>query len=36
MKGQNILLEDFDKGAFSIIMVEGMEPADVSELKGQI
>ena len=36
MKGQNILLEDFDKGAFSIIMIEGMEPADVSELKGQI
>lgn len=36
MKGQNILLEDFDKGAFSILMVEGMEPEEVSELKGQI
>ena len=36
MKGQSILLEDFDKGAFSILMVEGMEPKDVSELKGKI
>ncbi len=36
MKGQNILLEDFDKGAFSILMVEGMEPEDVSALKHQI
>ena len=36
MKGQNILLEDFDKGAFSILMVKGMEPSDVSDLKRQI
>ena len=36
MKGQNILLEDFDKGAFSILMVEGMQPDDVSALKRQI
>ena len=36
MKGQNILLEDFDKGAFSILMVEGMEPKDVSSLKSEI
>lgn len=36
MKGQNILQEDFNKGAFSILMVEGMTPEEVSELKGQI
>ena len=36
MKGQNILQEDFNKGAFSILMVEGMAPEEVSELKGQI
>ena len=36
MKGQAILQEDFNKGAFSILMVEGMEPQQVSELKGQI
>ena len=36
MKGQAILQEDFNKGAFSILMVEGMQPAQVSELKGQI
>ena len=36
MKGQNILQEDFNKGAFSILMVEGMTPEEVSDLKGQI
>ena len=36
MKGQKILQEDFIKGAFSILMVEGMQPEEVSELKGQI
>ena len=36
MKGQAILQEDFGKGAFSILMVEGMQPKEVSELKGQI
>ena len=36
MKGQAILQEDFDKGAFSVLMVEGMQPKEVSELKGQI
>ena len=36
MRGQNILQEDFNKGAFSILMVEGMTPEEVSDLKGQI
>ena len=36
MKGQAILQEDFGKGAFSILMVEGMQPVEVSELKGEI
>lgn len=34
--GQNILLEDFGKGAFSMVIVEGMEPKEVSALKTQI
>lgn len=33
MQGQQILLDDFGKGAFSIVIVEGMEPQDVSALK---
>lgn len=36
VEGQNILLDDFGKGAFSLIMVEGMEEKDVSALKKQI
>ena len=32
IKGQNILLEDFGKGAFSLIMVEDMTAKDVSVL----
>ena len=36
VKGQDILLEDFGKGAFSTIIVEGMENKDVSALKEQI
>ena len=31
--GQNILMEDFGKGGFSLVIVEGMEPKDVSSLK---
>lgn len=31
--GQNILLDDFGKGAFSMVMIEGMEPKEVSALK---
>ncbi len=36
MVGQDILLEDFGKGAFSMFMVEGMQNKDVSELKKKI
>jgi predicted RND superfamily exporter protein len=36
VKGQNILLDQFGKGAFSLIVVEGMEPRDVSALKEKI
>ena len=36
VKGQDILLDDFGKGAFSLVMVEGMEPKDVSALKEQM
>ncbi len=35
VKGQNILLDDFGKGAFSMIMVEGMEPKDAAALKAK-
>ena len=34
--GQNILLEDFGKGAFSFVIVEGMEPKDVAALREKI
>lgn len=36
VKGQDILLDDFGKGAFSLVVVEGMEPKDVATLKGKI
>jgi len=36
VKGQNILLDEFGKGAFSFIIVKGMEPKDVSALKREI
>lgn len=36
VKGQDILLEDFGKGAFSLIVVEGMENKQVDELKEEI
>ncbi len=36
MQGQDILLEDFGKGAFSILVVEGMAPQDTAALKQQI
>ena len=36
VKGQNILLDDFGKGAFSIVLVEGMEPKEISSLKKQM
>lgn len=36
VKGQDILLEDFGKGAFSMILLEGMSNHQVAELKSQI
>lgn len=36
VEGQNILLEDFGKGAFSFIVVEGMDDVDVKDLKEKI
>lgn len=36
MKGQKILLDDFGKGAFSLVLVEGMEDREVSKLREQI
>lgn len=36
MKGQDILLEDFDKGAFAMYVVEGMDEKGASELKAKI
>lgn len=36
MVGQDILLEDFGKGAFSMFMVEGMEEREVAELKQRL
>ncbi len=36
MKGQEILSEEFGTGAFSFLIVEGMEPKDVSALREKI
>ncbi|MDY3249554.1 MAG: MMPL family transporter [Candidatus Choladocola sp.] len=36
VKGQNILAEEFGTGAFSLFIVEGMEPKDVSALRSRI
>lgn len=36
VKGQNILLEDFGKGAFSIVIVQGMQAKDISALKNEL
>jgi len=36
MKGQDILLKEFKKGAFSMVMVEGMKDKDVEKLKEKI
>lgn len=33
IRGQNILLDDFGKGAFSIVIVDDMRPKDVAALK---
>lgn len=36
VKGQGILLDDFGKGAFSIVVVEGMTPKQISDIKGKV
>ncbi len=36
MVGQDILMRDFGKGAFSFIVVEGMDDAQVAELRKQL
>lgn len=36
MQGQDIMVEDFGTGAFSMLIVDGMENKDVSKLKEQI
>ncbi len=36
MQGQEILLDEFGKGGFSMVMVEGMEKKDVADLKAKI
>ncbi|MEY8390981.1 hypothetical protein D3Z36_12595 [Lachnospiraceae bacterium] len=36
MEGQDILMEEFNTGAFSICVVEGMENKDVSKLRDEI
>lgn len=36
MKGQDILLDEFGKGAFSFIIIEGMDNKDVSALREKI
>lgn len=33
VKGQEILLDDFGKGAFSIVVIEGMTPKEISDVK---
>ena len=36
VKGQDILLDDFGKGAFSTIIIEGMEPKQIKSLESKI
>ncbi len=36
VKGQDLLMDDFGKGAFSLVMVENMQPEDVSKMADQI
>ncbi|MBQ1538610.1 MAG: hypothetical protein IIZ73_09900, partial [Ruminococcus sp.] len=33
MKGQDIMLDEFGKGGFALVVVENMEPKDVAKLK---
>ncbi len=36
MKGQDILLNDFGTGAFSLVVVENMDPKDISNMRQEI
>lgn len=36
VEGQNILMDEFGKGAFSFVIVEGMNDKDISSLRQQI
>ncbi len=36
VKGQDILLSDFDKGAFSVIVVDGMTPGEIKKLSDDL
>ncbi len=36
IKGQDILLDEFGKGGFAMVMVDGMEPKQVAEFKDKI
>ncbi len=36
IEGQDILLKDFGKGAFSFVIVDGMEDKDISKLRGKL
>ncbi len=36
MKGQDIMVEDFGTGAFSMFIVDGMEDKDIVKLKKEI
>ena len=36
MKGQDILLEDFGKGAYAVVVVEGMNSRDMTKLEDKI
>ena len=36
VKGQDILLDDFGKGAFSIVVIEGMSPKEIAEIKTSV
>ena len=36
IEGQDILLKDFGQGAFSFVLVDGMEDKDISKLRGKL
>lgn len=36
VEGQNILLDDFGKGAFAVVLIEGMENGDIADLQNNL